>query len=76
MKSGTRFICSMFVMASAVAVIWGQQPPGPGRGGFGDTFGGPGGMQRSLVMLLGTMEVRTEIGIRDDQQKEIDELIN
>ncbi len=76
MKSGTRFICSMFVMASAMAVIWGQQPPGPGRGGFGGPFGGPGGMQQSLVMLLGAMEVRTEIGIRDDQQKEIDELIN
>ena len=27
-------------------------------------------------MLLGTEEVRTELGIRDDQQKQIDELIN
>jgi hypothetical protein len=37
-------------------------------------FGGPGGMMGSSLGLLGIREVQKELGIDDDQQKEIKEL--
>ena len=73
MKLATRFICAAVVVACATTVTWGQ-PPVRGRDGFSGPFGQPGGMQQSLVMLLGAQEVRTELDIRDEQQKQIDDL--
>ena len=41
-----------------------------GRGGFGGGFGGPGGGM-SKMMLLGVPEVQKELGISDDQKKQV-----
>ncbi len=58
----------MLVLASAALS---QPPGGPGRGGFG----GPGGFQATPRTLLAIAEVRKELGISDDQKKQIDELL-
>lgn len=75
MRVGTSCICFAVVVAFATLTAFGQ-PPGPGGGGFGGPFGGPGGMRQSTAMLLGVPEVRAEVGVRDDQQKQVDELLN
>ena len=57
-------LCALLVASTALA-----QPGGGGRGNRG--FGGPGGMQMSGAMLLGIPEVQKELGISDDQKKQI-----
>ena len=55
-----------------------EQPAGRGRGGFGGGrgFGGPGGgMFNSPVGLLGMAEVRKELNVTEEQNKQIDEAL-
>src|SRR5688572_12661288 len=65
----------VFSVAALVAVlivsVAGAQPPGGQRGG-GRGFGG--GMQASPLMLLRIDEVRKELGLSDEQNKQVQEL--
>ena len=45
---------------------------GPGMGGFG--FGGPG-MQATLMSLVGVPEVQKELGVSDEQKKDVAQLV-
>jgi hypothetical protein len=57
---------ALLVSSSAFA-----QPGGGGRGNRGGGFGGPGGGRMSSFMLLGVAEVQTELGLNDDQKKQV-----
>ena len=65
----------MLLLAVQVASA---QPPGGGRGrgGFGGGPGGPGGGPVPELMLLRIPEVREELGTKEDQNKQLDELIS
>lgn len=79
-----RFVISGMVLAlmASVALAQGRGPGrgGPGGGrqggpGFGGPgFGGPGGMQATPMSLLGMSEVQQELGLSDDQKKQVSEL--
>ena len=60
-------VAGILLLASAVLS---QPPGGPGRG-----FGGPGGFQATPRTLLAIAEVCKELGISDDQKKQIDHLL-
>ena len=62
-------LCALLVASTAMAQPGGGGGRG-GRGGFGGGFGGPGGGM-SKMMLLGIPEVQTELGLSDDQKKQI-----
>ena len=60
------------VLVLSASVASAQQPRGQGRGGFG----GPGGFQGSPAMLLGVPEVQKELGLNDDQKKQLEQLVS
>jgi hypothetical protein len=62
---------TIVLLASTVRA---QEPKGQRRGGFGGAGFGRGGFANSPALLLRMPEVQKEIGIRDEQKKELDGL--
>ncbi len=62
------------VVLLLIASVASAQQPRRGRGGFGGP-GGPGGFQGSPATLLGIPEVQKELGVTDDQKKQVDEVL-
>ena len=71
-------LISGVLLVSVVSLASAQERRGPGRGGPGGPgFGGPGGaggMQGSISMLLGMAEVQKELGLSDEQKKQVADL--
>ena len=68
-------LLGVLILLLAVQVASAQPPGGGrGRGGFRGGPGGPGGGPMPELMLLRIPEVREELGTKDDQNKQLDEL--
>jgi hypothetical protein len=77
-------VTSAVVLLLIAGLAWAQppqgprRPPGPGFGGpgmGGRGFGGPG-MPVTLVSLVGMPEVQQELGLSDQQKKDVGELVS
>lgn len=70
----TRSVLGALAMVLTASLVMAQEQPGRGRrGGFGG--GGFGGMMGSPVGLLRMPEVRKELSLTEDQNKQVDEAL-
>ncbi len=67
-------LMSGLVLVLIVSLASAQQRRGQGRRGFGGR--GFGAMRASSAMLLGIEEVQKELGLSDEQKKQVDELLS
>ncbi len=67
-------LMSGLVLVLIVSTASAQQRRGQGRRGFGGR--GFRGMRASSAMLLGIEEVQKELGLSDEQKKQVDELLS